>query len=162
MQTNGDKWVLPPPLFPHFNSLYFPGRHFKDFLKVRGASVEANPLSLNTQGKEAQKGPRTGGEDCVPRNEDDTIEMTGEKEKDETVERFYPTYSQFLATVYTSIKHLKSYPEQILAFSLQRDCRIRASISNTVILPQILDWKAWSDLFAVLVIKASVPSPEDW
>lgn len=39
--------------------------------------------------KRGKKGPRTGGEDSVPSN-DDSTEMTGEKkERDETVERFY-------------------------------------------------------------------------
>lgn len=81
MQIKQNKSVLFPPLFSHFNFLYFSGRSFKDFLKVKAASVEANPLSLKTHGKEIKKGPRTGGEDCVPSIDDDSTEMTGEKRK---------------------------------------------------------------------------------
>lgn len=58
MQIKGNNAF--PPLFSHFNSLYFSGRSFKDFLKVRGASVEENPLSLKTHGKEEKRDQELG------------------------------------------------------------------------------------------------------
>lgn len=65
------------PLF----SLQLPFQTSKDFLEIRGASVEANPLSLKTHGKELKKKKITGGEDSLPRSDDDSIEMTGEKKQ---------------------------------------------------------------------------------
>lgn len=86
----------------------------------------------------------------------------GKKEKDETVERFYLIYSQFLATVYSNITNLNGYSEQLLAFSASGDCRTSANISKTIILPWLPDCKAWSDVHGSADDKATVPSPEGW
>ena len=66
MQIKRNKWVLFLPLFSHFKSLHFPGRSYKYFLDVTGASVETNPLSLKTHGKEEKRDQELGEKTVCP------------------------------------------------------------------------------------------------
>lgn len=72
---NGCFFILCP-----FNILYFSGKIFKHFLKIRGASAQANPL-FKYPWKRGKKGTKNWGKRCVPGNDDGSTEMKGKKRK---------------------------------------------------------------------------------
>lgn len=72
----------------------------------------------------------------------------GKKVKDETIERFYPISDLLSILGHCERQHNRS---ERLSWTVTADCRTSASIFKTIILPLLLDWKAWSDFPTALV-----------
>lgn len=129
-------------LFPSLLTLT-PFSDLQRLPRIRGASVEANPLSLKTLEKRKKKRIKNWGRRVCAlqwwwfyRND------RGKKVRDETIERFYPISD--LLSILGHCVHQHNRCER-LSWTVTVDCRTSASIFTTIILPLLFDWKAWPD-----------------